>query len=216
MRVLRRALTALVVLSLTVSGLVLVNTPNALAADYVNCNSPQTTHPVNSWQCPLASYHTGDVFLTSYPEQNEITCTDIYPHPLATIQVVILARRTATGFLIKGLWLRLDVGIVQLGWFASQAIDGNDRSVVNTINGTNWSYFNSPYGNYNPDVAVRGDHNDITRNPRLTSTNPIWLAWGAHGSAYMKFVLHEQAGNTLFNPTAGCVVQPFYVTIIPR
>src|SRR5690348_6125528 len=40
----RRLATLLGVLSLTLAGATLLNAPAASAADYVNCNSPQTTH----------------------------------------------------------------------------------------------------------------------------------------------------------------------------
>jgi hypothetical protein len=56
---------------------------------------------------------------------------------------------------MKGIWLRLDQGIENYGWFATTATDGNGNPVKTNVNGQSWIAFGSPFGGGNPDVAVR-------------------------------------------------------------
>jgi hypothetical protein len=116
---------------------------------------------------------------------------------------------------MKGIWLRLDEAVDTAGWFAATAIDGNGNPVSKNVNGQYWNSFGSPYGSWNPDYALRGDLEDITRNPYVQNTSPVWLGWGSAGLGYLQVNLHEQNGLP-FKPTdSSCLVYPFYVTVLP-
>jgi hypothetical protein len=186
----------------------------ALAADTVICSPGQNSHPFVTYLCPLAAYHNTHVFLISHPEQSEISCPGGRATRVQT-EITLLVLRTTTGFLLEGIWIRMDVAVQTYGWFATTGIDGNFHEVTTNLNGVQWNQFGSPFGRWNPDAAVRGSVSDIVRNPRVTYQTPVWLGWGANHTVQFNFDVHEQ-NSPLFQPNnSSCIVHGLHVLVRP-